>query len=99
MNNQVTPDSAAPNPLDTIVALARRNWKHYGARAALLARWLRRQPAPGISRLRHLLTARHLLQRQQAYRNAGGTQSSAARYALARVAELRDSGNSARHRP
>ncbi|MGC8877685.1 MAG: hypothetical protein ACP5R2_00490 [Anaerolineae bacterium] len=97
MNDQASSDSAVPRPLDAVVALARHGWTRYGARAALLGRWLRAQPVSGISRLRRLLLAHHLVQRQQVYRNAGGRQSSAARYALARAAGLHRSDERARH--
>ena len=96
MKQQDLSDSAALNPLERIVRLARRSWTHYGTRAAFLGRWLRGQPASGISRLRLLLVARHLLQRQQVHRNAGGCQSSAARHALARVAQVHRAENNAR---
>jgi len=96
MNDQASSESAAPSPLDAVIVLARYGWTRYGARAALLGRWLRAQPASGISRLRRLLLAHHLVQRQQAYRNAGGRQSSAARHALARAAGLHRSDEKAR---
>ncbi len=88
MNDHSSSDSAASGLLDMVIALARRSWIRYGARAAFLGRWLRAQPVSGVTRLRRLLLAHHLVQRQKAYRNAGGSQSSAARYALARAAGL-----------
>ncbi len=97
MKDRNLSDPAALNFLERIAALARRSWMHYGTRTAFLGRWLRGGPVSGISRLRHLFVARHLLQRQQAYRNAGGAQSSAARHALARVAQAHRAENNTRH--
>lgn len=99
MKEQYLPDPAALNPLERIARLARRSWTHYGTRAAFLGRWLRGRPVSGISRLRRLLVARHLLQRQLIYRNAGGSQSSAARYGMARVAQIHRPENNTRHQP
>ncbi|MCS7260218.1 MAG: hypothetical protein NZ765_05490 [Anaerolineae bacterium] len=97
MKEQNPSDPVVLNSLERIVQLARRSWTDCGARAAFLGRWLRGRPTSGISRLRHLLIARHLLRRQQVYRNAGGCQSSAARYALARAAQKPNAANGIRH--
>ncbi|PWH14200.1 MAG: hypothetical protein DDG58_12955 [Ardenticatenia bacterium] len=99
MNDQSSSDAAAFGLLDAVMALARHSWKHYGTRAAFLGRWLRAQSASGISRLRCLLLVHHLVQRQKVYRNAGGSQSSVARYALTRVAGLHRLDEKTRHRP
>ncbi|MGQ9501899.1 MAG: hypothetical protein ACUVSF_00105 [Anaerolineae bacterium] len=99
MNNRNPSDSATLNALERIAALARLGRMHHEARAVFLSRWLRGRLMSGIFRLRHLLTARHLPQRQLIYRNAGGSQSSAARHALARVTQIYRSKNNACHQP
>lgn len=99
MNNRNPSDPDALNALERIAALARLGRMHHEARAVFLGRWLRGQPVSGIFRLRHLLIARHLPQRQLIYRNAGGSQSSAARHALARVAQIYRSKNNTCHQP
>ncbi|GEM_PF-3119844 len=92
MNEQDIGDPTVLNTLEKIAELARRSWTRPGVHAALLGRWLRAQPASGLSRLRRLLRTHHLLQRQRAYRNAGGSQSGVMRHMLARVAGVGDSG-------
>jgi len=82
--------------LERIIALARRGHARYSGRAAAFSRWLREQftpeegtrDAPGQSRLRRWLAARHLVQRQQTYRRAGGREASVARIAEQRAADL-----------
>lgn len=92
----IEPDAAGVGTLERIIALARRGHARYSERAAVFSRWLRAQlsaeddasGAPGGSRLRRLLAMRHLVQRQQTYRNAGGREASVARIAQQRAANL-----------
>jgi hypothetical protein len=82
--------------LERLIALARRGHARYSERAAAFSRWLRQQftpeegtgDTPGQSRLRRWLAARHLMQRQQTYRRAGGREASVARIAEQRAADL-----------
>jgi hypothetical protein len=92
----IKPDPTSVGTLERIIALARRGHARYSERAAAFSRWLREQfaaedeagGAPGGSRLRRLLAMRHLVQRQQAYRRAGGRETTLARRAHERAATL-----------
>jgi hypothetical protein len=89
-------DRTGAGTLERIIALARRSRARYSERAAAFSQWLRRQfatdgaadGAPGGSRLSRLLAMRHLVQRQQTYRHAGGRAASVARHARERAADL-----------
>jgi hypothetical protein len=96
-----TPDASQDKPglttLERLIALARRGRARYSERAAAFSQWLRAQLVADVdetgaartgSRLGRFLARRHLVQRQQAYRRAGGKETSVARHALERAAEL-----------
>ncbi len=90
----------AEGALARIVAFARRGQAEYLRRAASLRRWLRPQAGPdegadlsslGTNRsLRGIFAARHLRERQRAYREAGGKRASVALQAIQRISELHD---------
>jgi hypothetical protein len=90
-------DRPGLNTLERLIALARRGRARYSERAAVFSRWLRAQIVAEVdetgavrtgSRLSRFLARRHLVQRQQVHRRAGGKQTSVARHALERAAQL-----------
>jgi hypothetical protein len=93
-------DAGGSSASERIISLARRGRVRYGQQAAIFGQWLHRQllseSANGGSRPGGVLAMRHLPQRQQAYRSAGGNHASTARRALERALRLAESVPGAR---
>jgi hypothetical protein len=92
-------DEAGLGALERVLDLARRGQAAYRQQTTALGRWLRAHLSsqPGDEgqlradhSLRRLFAARHLRERQQLYRKAGGEQSGASEYVQQRLDKLRE---------